>query len=239
MRSTVFFCGGDGGRVFAIGRWQFGRRGLVTILAALVLLVGVGSGSWLYLHRATGHGPVALRPTPSATATPSPAPSAAPAATPSPAAAAVPPDGVHPARLVIPKLTVDAKVENKGIDKQNQMEVPDDPNDVAWYTFTSLPGGGSNAVFAGHLDWTTGPAVFQKLKDLQPGDAVQVKDPNGATVTYKVTESHDYSADTAPVAQIIGKTPKDTVTLITCSGSFSRSRQAYTNRLIVKGERVS
>jgi len=224
--------------LFAIGTWRVGGRAIMALLAALVLLAGAGAGSWVYLHRAPGkHSPVALLPTPSATTSPSAVPT--PIATPSPTAAAVPANGVQPARLVIPKIAVDAKIENKGIDKHNQMEVPDSPADVAWYTFTSLPGGGSNAVFAGHLDWTTGPAVFQNLKNLKPGDEVQVKDPNGATVTYRVTETHDYANATAPVAQIIGRTPKDTVTLITCSGNFSRSSQSYSNRLIVKGERIS
>src|SRR5262249_1807287 len=91
-----------------------------------------------------------------------------------------------PVELVIQKLQVKAPVEVKGIDSHNVMEAPDQGVDAAWYRFTSRPGAGSNAVFAGHLDFGTlgKPAVFWHLAQLVPGDLVEVVSPGRTEIRY-------------------------------------------------------
>jgi LPXTG-site transpeptidase (sortase) family protein len=94
-------------------------------------------------------------------------------------------------------------------------------------------------VFAGHVDYIrVGPAVFYNIKDLNPGDLIEVRLEDGTVYQYAVTVKQQFDAATAPVDTIVGPTPKETVTLITCSGTFSSSTGQYDKRLVVQAERI-
>lgn len=143
-------------------------------------------------------------------------------------------------RLVIPDANVDAPVVIKGLDAANVMESPDNAYDTAWYDFSARPGKGGNAVFSGHVDYiNVGRAVFWGLKDLKPGSLVEVRLADGTSVKYAVNSVQVYEAETAPVDLIVGPTPRDTVTLITCAGTFNSATRQYDKRLVVRAERVS
>lgn len=142
------------------------------------------------------------------------------------------------ARLVVPSIKVSARISVKGVDRNGVMQDPDSWDDVVWYNFTGHPGfgTGNNAVFAGHVDYIRhGPAVFWDLNKLKPGDDVHVMLQDGTDYTYKVTRMAVYDAEAAPVDEIIGETPSESVTLITCNGTFSAGH--YNNRLVVRAER--
>ncbi|MBI2760347.1 MAG: class F sortase [Chloroflexi bacterium] len=144
------------------------------------------------------------------------------------------------ARLVIPSAKVNAPLQVKGVNARNEMENPDGKDNVAWYNFTAKPGFGSNAVFSGHVDWYTGEqAVFWYLRNLKAGDEVMLKLSDGTELKYRVTRNEVYSVLDAPVAEIIGPTSKDTVTLITCEGTFDRASQEYDKRRMVRAERIA
>jgi len=169
---------------------------------------------------------------------PSPEPTAAPAA---PTPAPTPPPSDAPiARLVIPQIRVNAPVNVKGVDAHGVMQDPNSWNDVAYYDFSGYPGfgGGNNAVFAGHVDYIRhGPAVFWDLDKLNSGDQIHVQLNDGTEYVYRVTSKAVYGADNAPVAAILGSTSNESVTLITCNGTFAAGH--YNDRLIVRAERLS
>jgi LPXTG-site transpeptidase (sortase) family protein len=144
------------------------------------------------------------------------------------------------ARLELPSLNVSAPVVSLGVLEGGVMESPHTPTDVGWYRFSAQPGTTGNAVFAGHVDYASyGPAVFYRLRDLKTGDVIRVLLEDGTTVVYQVTSSQIYEADSAPVQEIVGPTPNQTITLITCTGVFDRNALDYDKRLVVKGERSS
>jgi LPXTG-site transpeptidase (sortase) family protein len=166
--------------------------------------------------------------------TPTPGPSPTPAANYPPASEA------SIARLIIPSAEIDAPVVVKGVDPAGVMESPDNAYDTAWYDFSAKPGYGGNAVFSGHVDYiNVGKAVFWELKDLNPGDEIHVRLEDGTLYRYEVNFKQQYDAATAPVEEIVGPTPKETVTLITCSGTFSSASGQYDKRLVVRAERIS
>ena len=108
---------------------------------------------------------------------------------------------------------------------------------MAWYDFTSRPGEGSNAVFSGHVDYVNvGPAVFWSLNELKTGDIIEVR--YADAVRYSVTEMDILDAATAPVEDIVGPTTTDSLTLITCAGTFNRTTGDYDDRLVVRAEKV-
>ena len=143
------------------------------------------------------------------------------------------------AKLVIPKIGVDAPVVTIGVDDQGVMQSPKGPEDVGWYDFTAQPGYGGNAVFGGHVDYHDyGPAVFWELRNLTAGDIVEVRLADGTSYSYVVVSATSYKADEAPIQEIVGPTPKESVTLITCTGTFDRSVRQYSHRLVVRAERL-
>jgi LPXTG-site transpeptidase (sortase) family protein len=154
-------------------------------------------------------------------------------------AAVATPVAAPPLRIVIPSIGVDAPITTKGLDANGVMEAPNGPEDVAWYGFTALPGGGSNAVFSAHVDYHGyGPAVFADLKKLKKGDLVEVHTADGTVYRYEVTLSLSYPAETAPFEEIVGPTSREVITLITCAGSFDQATRRYSHRLVVRAERV-
>src|SRR5207248_11800801 len=104
------------------------------------------------------------------------------------------PDDSPMARLVIPKLKVSAPFVTLGIiASTNTMDSPKNKDDVGYYDFTPRPSFGGNTVLSGHVDWFTGQTgVFWDLKQMEPGDSIQLVLQDGKTYTYKVTEMHLY-----------------------------------------------
>ena len=161
-----------------------------------------------------------------------------PTPTPEPAAVAV------PLRLMIDRLGVDAPVDVYALDENGVPEVPvaDDAGEVvAWYDFSSKPGAGSNAVFAAHVTWNRAPAVFSDLDNLQAGDVVRLVSDDGREYTYEVFANFDVDPYDTESLKVMAPTETDTVTLITCGGTWipDPSEQFggdYTTRTIVQAK---
>ncbi len=174
---------------------------------------------------------------------------------PTPIPGATPPSTAAIERIVIPKFDVDAPVIVLGLDEDNVMESPDEPCDAGWYDFTSRPGFGSNAVFSGHVDWFNlgssgckcdkaggcggaGPAVFWSLKDLEQDDLIEVRLQDGTVYQYRVIARTQVDPSTADIQKIVGPTEREVITIITCGGSFDFEARHYTERVVVRAERV-
>lgn len=159
---------------------------------------------------------------------------------PSPTPTGAPPSEAPIARLLIPSIGVDAPVVVKSIDANGMMQSPDNAWDVAWYDFSARPGFGGNAVFSGHVDYhDVGPAVFWDLSDLQQGDVIMVRLADGTEYSYAVTALNSFEASAAPVAEIVGPTAEEVVTIITCGGTFDSTVRQYSHRTVVRAQRVS
>ncbi len=146
-----------------------------------------------------------------------------------------------PVRLIIKndRLDVDAAVEYVGLTPDGAMDVPKKWEDVAWYRLGPVPGQQGNSVIAGHLDSTTGPAVFWKLRDIKIGDVVSVIDEDGHKINFKVTKIQSYFDEDAPLYDIFGPTDKSRLNLITCDGSWDPKAKRYDKKLVVFTEKIS
>jgi LPXTG-site transpeptidase (sortase) family protein len=169
-----------------------------------------------------------------------PSPPAAPTDVPVQASPTPVPSTAPVVRVKAPSIGVDAPIVTLGLDAKGIMEDPPDPVSVVWYDFSAQPGYAGNVVLAGHVDYHNyGPAVFWNLRKLTVGDRVQVTLQDGATFTYQVASLAYYDAASAPVGDIVGKTPTETLTLITCGGTFDRRAGDYDKRLVVRAVRVA
>lgn len=157
-----------------------------------------------------------------------------------------PPAVTVPLRLMIDRLGVDAPVDVYKLDADGVPEVPvaeDAAEVVAWYDFSSKPGAGSNAVFAGHITWDRAPAVFADLGELQAGDVVRLVSDDGREYTYEVFANFAVDPYDTESLKVMAPTETDTVTLITCGGTWipDPSEQFggdYTTRTIVQAKLV-
>jgi LPXTG-site transpeptidase (sortase) family protein len=144
--------------------------------------------------------------------------------------------------MAIPAIGVSQPINSRTIGENGQMGDPTGPWDIVWYDFTGWDGlggapgePGANAVFAGHVDYIrVGPAVFYGIGDLQPGDIVTVW-ANGQQINYSIQWTRWAEPD-EDFTGFVARTGQDSVTLVTCVGSFSGGH--YSNRLIARGVRV-
>lgn len=142
-----------------------------------------------------------------------------------------------PRLLSIPEIGVEARVESVGLDEEKEMDVPRDPNNVAWYMFGARPGQKGNAVLAGHLDSDTGPAVFYNLSDLEEGDEVLVSDDKGNVLKFIVVEKSVYPVEEFPLDKVFGNQGSiPRLNLITCGGRFNGSTKEYSHRVVIYSE---
>lgn len=171
-----------------------------------------------------------------ATAAPPPA-AAAPRSVPTTAApvAAMATPGMQavPVRVRIPAIGVSAPVELVGLIADGAMDVPKAWNDAGWYRYGPTPGQPRNAAIAGHLDSTTGPAIFWRLGILRPGDRVLVTLSTSQVVTFVVTAKASYRYDQAPLTRIFGAASTANLNLITCGGSWDAFTRNYSHRTVV------
>ncbi len=183
-----------------------------------------------------------------ATATPTPTPEAPLEAAGADSSAATH-DSAGPAadsgmRMVIPNIGVNAPVTIRVMGNDGVMGPPNGRFDVVWYDFSAFagmggyPGSGGNAVFSGHVDYHPHyTAVFWDLGLLGPGDIIEVYLPDGVIVRYSVQWSEQISPST-DFASYCTATGEETITIVTCQGTFDATTRQYSHRLVVRGVRI-
>ncbi len=144
-----------------------------------------------------------------------------------------------PARVLVPSVGLDARVEGVGVTPRGDMTVPDDPAVAGWYRYGPEPGSTEgSAVLVGHLDSETGDlGEFAALRDVRAGDTVEVRRAGAEPVTYRVTARTTVPKDELPPSAFRRSGPP-VLTLITCAPPFEPERGGYTANLVVTAEPV-
>lgn len=141
------------------------------------------------------------------------------------------------ARVEIPAIDVSTSLVSLGLNDDRTMEVPTDFAAAGWYRYSPTPGEDGPSVVAGHVDSHTGPAVFYRLTELQPGDEVQVDGAEGPT-TFVVDRVEQHPKDAFPHQEVYGDTPGPQLRLITCGGVFDEAQRAHRDNIIVYASAV-
>lgn len=180
-----------------------------------------------------------------AVAAPDPTPIAATPVAPAPAPTPTPEPTIEPLErgrppvsVSIPAIGLTQPLIDLGVTPDGTMQVPEDFSAVGWFTPGGRPGGHGPLVIAGHVDSPSGPAVFVRLRDLVPGDTVEVTDDAGTVHAYSVVEIADYPKTAFPTARVFGAVREDQLRLITCGGVFDRSVGSYEDNRVVYAVRA-
>ncbi|HSX16892.1 MAG TPA: class F sortase [Patescibacteria group bacterium] len=145
-----------------------------------------------------------------------------------------------PTRIKIPKINVDAALDQVTLTASGELGAPKSPGNAAWYSKSPRPGDTGNAIIDGHFGYKDHlPAVFDNLHMLQKGDTLLVQDEKGVTVTFVVRDIHTYAPgeDTTDVFRPTGG--KSHLNLITCQGTWNEAKKSYSQRLVVFADKVT
>ncbi|MEK7588341.1 MAG: class F sortase [Patescibacteria group bacterium] len=134
----------------------------------------------------------------------------------------------------IPKIALNARIENVGITKEGLMESPKGPNGVGWFHLGTLPGEIGSAVMDGHSGWKDGiPAVFDNLYKLKVGDKIYVKNQKGEDLVFNVKEIRIYNPSENTEEVFNSSDGIAHLNIITCSGLWDEFTKSHTKRLVV------
>ncbi len=144
----------------------------------------------------------------------------------------------EPTRVHIPAIQVDSELVALGLQPDGSMEVPLGASPAGWYTGAPTPGELGPAILAGHVDYGGSAGVFYRLRDLEPGDTVEVTRQDDTTVVFRVTQVQQHRKDAFPTAAVYGDIDHAGLRLITCGGQFDRRVHSYEDNIVVFAELV-
>ncbi|MFD3519050.1 class F sortase, partial [Streptomyces sp. NPDC058653] len=138
-----------------------------------------------------------------------------------------------PIRVLIPSLKVSSSLERLGLDKNQAMETPKNPDKAGWYQPGPAPGTNGPSVIAGHVTWNGTPTVFFNLTKINPGDKVQVAREDGLTAEFTVDRVATYPKDDFPTVEVYRNLDHAGLRLITCGGKYSQADSRYADNVVV------
>ncbi len=115
------------------------------------------------------------------------------------------------------------------------MEIPESAAVAGWYRFGPAPGADAgNAVLAAHVDDARiGLGPFFRLRDLEPGAAVQVVDASGATLEFVVDRVEQTSKQEVDMGLVFDRDAPAALVLVTCGGRFDWDTGHYEDNVVV------
>ncbi|MCV2490523.1 class F sortase [Geodermatophilus sp. YIM 151500] len=142
-----------------------------------------------------------------------------------------------PTRLVVPRLGMDAPVDQVAVRDDGQMELPEDVRRIGWYRFGPVPGAPGSAVIAGHVDDAEqGLGAIAPVRGAEVGDVIEVVDAAGSTTRWQVVSRELIEKQALPLDALFQRDGPPRLTLITCGGPFLPELSSYSSNVVVVAE---
>ncbi|MEU6577997.1 class F sortase [Streptomyces sp. NPDC046805] len=137
-------------------------------------------------------------------------------------------------RIRIPAIRVDAPLRPVGQDADGWIAAPppENPNLAGWYSGAVSPGEKGTAVVVGHVDNSSGPAVFYGLGSLRKGNRVEVRREDGKTAVFEIYGVEVFEKSDFPGDRVYGSKGTPELRVITCGGGFSK-QSGYDGNVVV------
>jgi Sortase domain len=153
-----------------------------------------------------------------------------------------------PASVSIPKLGVESKLIDLGLNPDGSVQVPpvEQPEIAGWYAGEKTdkdgdetkPGQRGSAVIAAHVDGLspTGekgqPGLFAHLSTLVPGDEVFVEQEGGNRLRFVVESLETFSKAEFPGQRVYVADDAIRLNLVTCGGAFDEKTGHYVDNIV-------
>ena len=139
----------------------------------------------------------------------------------------------------IPRLKVNRSLVGLRVQSDRSLTVPDDFDDVGWWSGGPHPGGPGATLFAGHVNNRSGPAVFYNLRDMRVGDVITVDRSDQTSAVFKVVGRASFPRKSFPDEVVYRTTGKPSIHLVTCDGAFNTATNHYLDNLVVFADLVA
>jgi LPXTG-site transpeptidase (sortase) family protein len=141
----------------------------------------------------------------------------------------------NPVDVRIDAIGAESSLEALGLNADQTVAVPpvSQPKQASWYKLGPTPGAAGPAVILGHINGGGQPGIFSRLHELKPGDQVKVSRADGKTALFTVTKLEQVKKDSFPTLAVYGDTTGAELRLITCGGTFDRTKHSYIDNIIV------
>jgi LPXTG-site transpeptidase (sortase) family protein len=139
-----------------------------------------------------------------------------------------------PTRLRIPAIDLSTPpLQQLGRAADKSIALPTRPELAGWFKGGPRPGQPGPAVIIGHVDWDHSGAVFFRLREMKPGEAVYVDRADGSTQEFRVTAVRQVAKADFPTDDVYAPDLESSLRLITCGGQFDYATHNYLDNVIV------
>ena len=138
-----------------------------------------------------------------------------------------------PVRIAIPSIGVNAHVTPLGLNRDHTIQVPRNLADAGWFRPGPEPGEQGAAVVVGHLEGTSGPGVFFRLRQLRVGQVITIRLKGGSIVRFVARSMVRVHKSSFPTTRVYARTSRPTLRLVTCAGALNRTTGRHPDNYIV------
>lgn len=146
-------------------------------------------------------------------------------------------DGSAPERVEVPSVGIEAPVVARGLDGDGAIDPPPYgmPKTAGWYGDGTQPGAEGTALFVGHVDTDTKPAVFYGLSAVKPGARIEVTRTDGSVAEFTVDDVQLVTRERFDAQKAYGprEDGRAELRLITCGGTYDHKTRSYTANVVV------
>ncbi len=144
-----------------------------------------------------------------------------------------------PKKIKIPKINVDAFIQQVGVDQNNEVAVPNNLFVAGWFNDTVRPGEKGLSLIAGHVTGRRNDGIFKDLEKLSEGDIYTIEFGDGSTKNFKVIGKKSAPVNES-VSIMFSQNPKvsNQLNLVTCSGTYDDKARTYSERLTISSEKI-
>ncbi|MFJ3970667.1 class F sortase [Streptomyces parvus] len=146
-------------------------------------------------------------------------------------------DGAAPERVEVPSVGIEAPVVARGLDGDGAIDPPPYgmPRTAGWYGDGTRPGAKGTALFVGHVDTDTKPAVFYGLSAVKPGARIEVTRTDGSVAEFTVDDVQLVTRTRFDAQKAYGprEDGRAELRLITCGGTYDHKTRSYTANVVV------
>jgi sortase (surface protein transpeptidase) len=146
----------------------------------------------------------------------------------------------EPTHLAIPSVGIDSNVTPVGKAPDGTIQTPPVLEWITgWYKYSPTPGQEGPAIIVGHVDNYQGISVFWKLRDVKPGDEIQVTRTDGQVAKFKVDALKQFDQAAFPTKEVYGNIDYAGLRLITCGGTFDKATESYNQNTVVYASMIT